>query len=111
MIQKRGKPITGARPPRRTRYVLSNQVETSSTLQRQLRQPDLPQQDSQLRVPAPTSPNYRANSGAFHKDALRYGGTGRANSIREMSDPSFGAVGYRDGATKPKAGNPIISGH
>jgi len=109
MKSTKGRPITGGQLPRRKRYVLANQADTSSTAQRSVRQPDIPQQDSQLRVPAPTNPNYRANS-QFQKDALRYGGTGRANSVREMQDPSYGAVGYQSGSTKPKAGNSVISG-
>jgi hypothetical protein len=64
-----------------------------------------------MRVPAPTNPKYRANQN-FQKDALRYGGKGQANSVREMSDPSYDAVGYQRGATKPKAaGTSIISGY
>src|SRR5215472_7940676 len=107
----KGQPITGGRLPRKTRYVLGNQAQTSSTAQRQVRQPDVPQQDPQLRVPSPTNPNYRANS-QFQRDALRYGGTGKANSVCDMSDPNFGAVGYDSGATKPrfKNGRSIISG-
>jgi hypothetical protein len=107
----KGMPISGGRLPRKTRYVLGNQAQTSSTAQRQIRQPDLPQQDPQLRIAAPTQAINRANQ-KFQKDALRFGGTGQANSVREMSDPNFGAVGYESGATKPKRpGTSIISGY
>jgi hypothetical protein len=114
MIRKQGKPITAAPLPRRRAYVLANQAETSSTAQRQIRQSDIPQQDSQLRVPAPTNPAWRSASdlSGFAKQALQYGGKGRASSVREMSDPSFGAVGYQSGATKPKRpGTSLISGY
>ena len=111
MITKKQKPITGGRVPQRKRFVLTNAAATSANAQRQVRIPDLPQQDSQLRVPAPTNPNYRANS-QFQKDALRYGGTGKANSVHEMSDPNFRDVGYEPGSTKPKRpGTSIISGY
>jgi hypothetical protein len=110
MITKRGKPISGSGVPRRKPYVLANQAETSQIAQRQIRQPDLPQQDPQLRVPAPTNRSYRSSSdlSQFARSTVdRYG----AKSVREMADPDFEAVGYERSATKPNAGNPIISGY
>ena len=70
-------PITGGRLLRRRPYVLADQARTSAMAQRQVLQPDLPQQDSQLRVPAPTNPAYQASS-QFEKDKLRYGGVPRS---------------------------------
>lgn len=113
MKQTKGMPITGGRLPSRTPYVLANQAETSSGAQRLIRQPDIPQQDSQLRVPAPTNRAWRSASdlAGYARQGMQYGGTGRANSIRQMQDPDYAPVGYERGATKPKPGNPIISGY
>src|SRR5262249_51788166 len=98
------------RVPKRKPFVLSDAAHTSTDAEKLVRINDVPSQDSQLRPPAPTNPAYRANS-QFQKDALRYGGSGRENSVCDMNDPSFEAVGYKGGATKPKPGNSIISGY
>lgn len=111
MKQVQGQPITGSRVPQRRRFVLANQAETSSTAQRQIRLPDTPQQDPQLRVPAPTNPAYRSSSNLsqFARSTL---GRSSARSVREMADPDFAAVGYERNATKPKRpGTSIISGY
>jgi|SRR5579864_5412922 len=100
-------PISGGRRVQRRNFVLGNQAETSSTLQRQLRLPDMPQQDAQLRPPVSTNPSYRVGSD-FAKATLD---KVSSQSVRDMRDPDVGAVGYRPGDTKPTfRGASIISG-
>lgn len=114
MIFKKGQPISGSAPQfKRKAPVLTNQATTSAGAQRIVKRPPQIFADPQgsLNVPAPTNASNRANQN-FAKDAMRFGGTGRAVSVRNMADPDFRAVGYAPGATKPKAyGASIISGY
>jgi len=113
MITKRNNPITGAQPQySRKRPLVPDAKDTSADAQIMIEEAPSPFKNRLQvpQIPASTNPNYRANS-QFQKDALRYGGTGRASTVREMRDPDFGAVGYERGATKPKSGNSVISGY
>jgi hypothetical protein len=106
MIKKGNQPITGTPLPRRTRPVLGDQARTSSTAQRQIRQPDVPMQDPALRVPAPTQRENRANPN-FAKEGMRFGGTGKSVSIHNRPTVDLSAVGE---PRLPRGYNPIISG-
>jgi len=97
-------PITGSsRVPARRKFVLGNQAQTSSTLQRQVRLPDTPQQDSQLRVGAPTHPAYRVGAD-FAKATLE---KRSSFSIHNRPTVNLGAVGE---PRLPRGYNSINSG-
>lgn len=107
MKQIKGQPITGARAPQRRRFVLGNQAQTSATAQRQIRVPDTPQQDPQLRVSAPAHPYYKTVSN-FAKQGLEYGGRPRATGVANTSATNYRASGdQKPGGYK---GNSIITG-
>jgi len=114
ITKKRGVPITAGRTEySKKKPLVPNAADTSADAQTMIDESPMPfkNRNSVPQIPAGTHSYSRANS-QFQKDALRYGATGRANSVRGMEDPSFPAVGYESGSTKPKfsRGKGIISG-
>ena len=112
MIKKRNQPISGARPEySRKRPLVPEANATSENAQEMIDEAPSPFKNRMQvpQIPAPTNPTYRSSSN-LSQFARSTVDRSRTLSIREMQDPNVGAVGYERGATKPKAGNPVISG-
>lgn len=105
MIQKKGNPITGARPQMRpSRNVLSDAADTSRDAQELVRATPSPFQNRQgpVNLPVASHPDFRV-SGDFAKAAAK-GATGRNVSMKNAPTVNFGAVGYANGPYKTRAG-------
>jgi hypothetical protein len=107
MIKKKGMPITGARPQYSKKAPLvPDAKDTSADAQTMIREAPQPFKNrmATAQMPAPTNQNYRADQQQFHKDNLRYGGTGRTNSVKDKHTVPYGDVGYSNGPYQSKRG-------
>jgi hypothetical protein len=107
----RGNPITAARPQySRKRPFVPDAKDTSADEQVMISEAPSPFKNRQQspQIPAPTQSLNRANP-QFHKDALRFGGSGRRVGAANTGETNWGATG----GSKPGGykGNPVITGY
>lgn len=104
-ILKRGNPITAERLAKKRPYPVQNQALTSSGAMKIVRVDDNPAQDSQLRVPAPSNPEWTVDE-EFSEDGRRFGAKGKPVGVAKTGTTNYAASGDR----KPKGYNVINDG-